>query len=136
MFSFNIKTCAVTGMVLCGLVVWHTAEARIIGQYYYELTDRDRSDRPDEVYSALGLRIRDNLISTKSQTLYDLDSRLIYDHKKNVTNEQFSGFFSGKYMFIQPSLWWNYFGEVDVIPLDGRIDIDPNANTPFLRNSR
>jgi len=125
MFSFNTKSCLVTGIVLCELLGWQIAEARVIGRYYYALNAEDRSDSlNDEVSSILGLEIRDNLISPKSQTKYELESKAIYDHDNNVTNEQYTGFFNGEYAFVPSSLRWNYFGEVDVIPLDTGIEID------------
>ena len=116
---------------MCGLLVWQAAEARINGDFYYGLTAKDRSDAPNEVYSTLGLNIKDNLITSNSQTIYGLESRLNYDHKENVTNDQYSGFFTGEYMFIQRSLWWNYFGEVGVIPLNTGAKIDGLTSQNF-----
>ena len=124
MFSINIKSSIVVGIVLCELLGWQAAEARIMGQYYYELTAEDHSDAPNEVYSTLGLGISDNIISSKVPTQYSLDSSWTYDRENSVTNAQYSGNFSGMYIFSQRSLWWNYSGRVDVIPLDSGIEID------------
>jgi hypothetical protein len=121
---FSTKSYVVTGVVLCELLGWQAAEARVTGQYYYELTAKDRSDAPNEVYSTLGLGISDNLVSSKAPTEYSLETSWTHDSENNVTNEQYSGYFTGKYIFSQPSLWWNYFGEVDVIPVDTGIKID------------
>ena len=121
---FSIKSCIVAGVVLCELLGWQVAEARISGQYILGLDAKDRSDGSNEVSSILGLRISDNLISPKFQTQYELESRVIYDHENNVRNEQYSGNFTGKYIFIRPSLWWNYSGNFDVVPVDTGIEID------------
>lgn len=124
MFSSNIKSCLVAGLVLYELVGWQTVEARITGQYFYGLSAEDHSDKSNEVSSIFGLGVSDNFISSKFQTQYDLNSRLVYDHENNIRNEQYSGDFTGKYTFIQPSLWWNVFAKVDVIPVDTGIEID------------
>ena len=109
---------------MCELLGWQVADARISGQYFLGLDAKDRSDGSNEVSSILGLRISDNLISPKFQTQYELESRVIYDHENNVRNEQYSGNFTGKYIFIRPSLWWNYSGNFDVVPVDTGIEID------------
>jgi len=121
---FSIKSCIVTGIVLFELLGWQVAEARLTGQLFYGLNAVDRSDDLDEVSSILGLSISNNFVSSKFQTDYKLESRFIFDHENNVRNEQYTGNFTGKYMFIRPSLWWNYFGNIDVIPLDTGIEID------------
>ncbi len=121
---FSTKSYVLTGIVLCELLGWQVAEARVAGQYFYELTAKDRSDAPNEVYSTLSLGISDNLVSSKAPTEYGLETRWTYDRKNDVTNEQYSGYFTGKYIFSQSSLWWNYFGEVEVIRLDTGTRID------------
>jgi len=131
MCSINIEYCIVAGIVLCGMLGWQVAEARVAGQFYYGLNAKDKSDAQNETTSILGLSISDNLISSKIPTQYDLEAKVIYDHENNVTNEQYTGNFDGRYIFIKPSLWWNYFGEVDVVPLDTGIEID-NLNSQNL----
>ncbi len=124
MFSFNIKSCLVMGIVLCELLGWQAAEARITGEYYLGVDAEDHSDDPNEVTSILGLRIRDDLVSPKFETQYDLEARVNYERENDVTNDQYSGEITGRYIFIRPSLWWNYSGEIDVIPLNSMTQID------------
>ncbi len=120
----NTRSFLVTGIVLCGLLVWQAAEARVAGEYYIGLNAEDHSDAPNEVTSILGLSIYDDLVSPKFETQYDLEARVVYDRDNDVTNEQYSGDITGRYIFIRPSLWWNYSGEFDVIPLDRVTEID------------
>jgi len=124
MFGFNIKSCLVMGIVLCELLGWQAAEARIAGEYYLGVDAEDHSDVSNEVTSILGLRIRDDLVSPKFETQYDLEARVNYERENDVTNDQYSGNITGRYIFIRPSLWWNYSGEIDVIPLDRVTQID------------
>ena len=109
---------------MCGLLVWQAAEARINGEYYLGVDAEDHSDAPNEVTSILGLRIRDDLVSPKFETQYDLEARVNYERENDVTNDQYSGEITGRYIFIRPSLWWNYSGEIDVIPLNSMTQID------------
>jgi len=109
---------------LCGLLSWQAAEARITGEYYLGVDAEDHSDAPNEFTSILGLRIRDDLVSPKFETQYDLEGRVNYEREFDITNFQFEGDITGRYIFIRPSLWWNYSGEFDVIPLDRVTDID------------
>ena len=129
MFGFNTKSCLLTGIVLCELLGWSTLEARVTGEYYFGLNAEDHSDDPNETTSLLGLNISDDLLTPNSQTSYELESLLVYDRENDVTNDQYTGSLTGRYVFLQPSLWWNYSGEVDVIPLDTgmpgtRIEVD------------
>jgi hypothetical protein len=124
MFSFNIKTCIVTGIVLFALFSWRIAEARPAGEYYLAVNAKDKSAAPNEFTSILGLKISDEIISPKFPTRYELDARINYERENDIRNNQYSGNIEGKYIFVQPSLWWNYTGEVNVIPLNRLIDID------------
>jgi len=120
----NTRSCLVTGIVLCGLLGWQAAEARLAGEYYLGVDAEDHSDAPNEVTSILGLRISDDIVSPKFETQYDLDARVNYERENDITNFQFDGDITGRYIFIRPSLWWNYSGEFDVIPLNRGIQID------------
>jgi len=120
----NTRSCLVTGTVLCGMLGWQAVEARIAGEYYLGVDAEDHSDAPNEVTSYLGLRISDDLVSPKFETQYDLEATVYYERDNDVTNEQYSGDITGRYFFIRPSLWWNYSGEFDVIPLDRVTEID------------
>jgi len=119
MFSFNSKTCIVMGIVLWGMLGWQAVKARPAGEYFLAVNAKDKSDAPNEVTSILGLKISDEIISSKFPTQYDLDARINYERDNDITNEQYSGNITGKYIFVQPSLWWNYTGDVEVIPLEG-----------------
>ncbi len=118
MFSINIKYCIVTGIVLCGMLGWQAVKARPAGEYFLAVNAKDKSDAPNEFTSILGLKISDEIISSKFPTQYDLDARINYERENDIRNEQYSGNITGKYIFVQPSLWWNYTGEVEVIPLE------------------
>jgi hypothetical protein len=107
---------------------WQAVKARPAGEYFLAVNAKDKSDAPNEVTSILGLKISDEIISSKFPTQYDLDARINYERENDIRNEQYSGNIMGKYIFVQPSLWWNYTGEVDVIPLDRLTDID-NLNS-------
>jgi len=131
MFSISIRHYIVMGIVLCELLGWQAAEARITGEYYLGVDAEDHSDAPNEVTSYLGLRISDDLVSPKFETQYDLEARINYEHENDVTNDQYAGDITGRYFFIRPSLWWNYSGEFDVIPLDRVTEID-NLNSQNL----
>ncbi len=109
---------------MCDLLGWQAAEARLAGEYYLGVDAEDRSDAPNEVTSILGLRISDDIVSPKFETQYDLEARVVYERDDDVTNDQYSGDIIGRYFFIRPSLWWNYSGEFDVIPLDRVTEID------------
>jgi len=128
MFSISIRHYIVTGIVLCGMPGWQAAEARPAGEYFLAVNAKDKSDAPNEVTSILGLKISDEIISPKFPTQYYLDARINYERENDVRNEQYFGNITGKYIFVQPSLWWNYTGEVDVIPLDRDTIID-NLNS-------
>ena len=78
MFSINIKYYIVTGILLCDLLGWQAAEARITGEYYLGVDAEDHSDVPNEVTSILGLRISDDIVSPKFETQYDLEDRVVY----------------------------------------------------------
>ena len=119
MYSINIKYCIVTGIVLCGMLGWQAVEARPTGEYFLAVNAKDKSDAPNEFTSILGLKISDEIISPKFPTQYDLDARIDYERENDIRNEQYSGNITGKYIFVQPSLWWNYTGDVEVIPLEG-----------------
>jgi len=127
----NTSSCLVAGIVLCGLLGWQAAEARVTGEYYLGVDAEDHSDAPNEVISILGLRISDDLVSPKFETQYDLEARINYERDNDVTNDQYSGVITGRYFFIRPSLWWNYSGEFDVIPLDRVTEVD-NLNSQNL----
>ena len=120
----NTRSCLVTGIVLCGLLGWQAAEARLAGEYYLGVDAEDHSDAPNEVTSILGLRISDDIVSPKFETQYGLEARVNYERENDITNFQFDGDITGRYIFIRPSLWWNYSGEFDVIPLNRGIQID------------
>jgi len=128
MFSINFKFCIVMGIVLWGMLGWQAVNARPAGEYFLAVNAKDKSDAPNEVTSILGLKISDEIISPKFPTQYYLDARINYERENDVRNEQYSGNITGKYIFVQPSLWWNYTGEVDVIPLDRDTIID-NLNS-------
>ena len=104
---------------MCGMLGWQAVKARPAGEYFLAVNAKDKSDATNEVTSILGLKISDEIISPKFPTRYDLDARIIYEHDNDVRNEQYSGNIKGKYIFVQPSLWWNYTGDVEVIPLEG-----------------
>ena len=124
MFSINIKYYIVTGILLCDLLGWQAAEARFAGEYYLGVDAEDHSDAPNEVTSIMGLKINDDIVSPKFETQYDLEARVVYERENDITNDQYSGDIIGRYFFIRPSLWWNYSGEFDVIPLDRVTEID------------
>jgi len=119
MFSINIKYFIVTGIVLCGIPGWQAVKARPAGEYFLAVNAKDKSDAPNEVTSILGLNISDEIISPKFPTQYELDARINYERENDVRNEQYSGNITGRYIFVQSSLWWNYTGDVEVIPLEG-----------------
>jgi len=119
MFSINFKFCIVMGIVLWGMFGWQAVNARPAGEYFLAVNAKDKSDAPNEVTSILGLKISDEIISSKFPTQYDLDARIDYERENDIRNEQYSGNITGKYIFVQPSLWWNYTGDVEVIPLEG-----------------
>ncbi len=116
---------------MCDLLGWQAAEARLAGEYYLGVDAEDRSDAPNEVTSILGLKISDDIVSPKFETQYDLEARVNYEREFDITNFQFDGDIIGRYIFIRPSLWWNYSGEFDVIPLDRVTQID-NLNSQNL----
>ena len=124
MFSINIKYYIVTGILLCDLLGWQAAEARFAGEYYLGVDAEDHSDVPNEVTSIFGLKISDDIVSPKFETQYGLEARVNYERENDITNFQFDGDITGRYIFIRPSLWWNYSGEFDVIPLDRETEID------------
>jgi len=113
---------------LWGMLGWQAVKARPAGEYFLAVNAKDKSDAPNEVTSILGLKISDEIISPKFPTQYDLDARINYERENDIRNEQYSGNIKGKYIFVQPSLWWNYTGEVDVIPLDRVTNVD-NLNS-------
>jgi len=110
---------------------WQAAQARVTGEFYLGVDAEDHSDAPNEITSIFGLRIRDDVVSPKFETQYDLEARINYERDNDVTNDQYSGVITGRYFFIRPSLWWNYSGEFDVIPLDRVTEID-NLNSQNL----
>jgi hypothetical protein len=109
---------------MCGLLGWQAAEARFTGEYYLGVDLEDHSDAANEFSSLFGLRIRDDIVSPKFETQYDLEARVNYNRENDVINDQYSGDITGRYIFIRPSLWWNYSGEFDVIPLNRVTEID------------